>query len=84
MQEIDQLRYDYYKLCSHNVFRSLDNMKSMLNTVKLVVGHLPIIDKFENSITSLKGSMEKDLRIALLSLIREDNYQSIPKLKKKE
>lgn len=84
MQEIDQLRCDYYKLCSHNVFRSIDNMELMLHTVKQVVGHLPIIDKFENSITSLKGSMEKDLRLSLLLLIREDNYQSIPKLKKKE
>lgn len=82
MQEIDQLRCDYYKLCSHSVFRYIDNMESMLHTVELVFGHLPIIGRFRNYITSLKGDMEKDLRLAILSLIREDNYQSVPKLKK--
>lgn len=84
MDELNNLRYDYYKLCYNRAFNIVEKMYNLLGNTQLVVGNLPIIKKFEKELDSLKKVMSEDLHQAILRLIREDNYKTVPKLRKKE
>ena len=64
--------------------RIAEKMYNLLGNTQLVVGNLPIISKFEKELDSLKKVMSEDLHQAILRLIREDNYKTVPKLRKEE
>ena len=50
----------------------------------MIFGDLPIIRKYEDLASAFRQKGLNDIAQAIKLLIREDNYESVPKLKKKE
>ncbi len=84
MNELDKARYNYYKLCYSRFFERTCKMQELLRVTKQVVGDLPIIREFNVEIEGLRRVLNEDLRQVIPTLIREDNYKTVPKIEKKK
>lgn len=84
MTELNKIRNEYYKLCTWKILKYVDEIWELAHNASLIFGDLPIIRKYEDLASAFRQKGLNDIAQAIKLLIREDNYESVPKLKKKE